>query len=71
MDDKKNLAFKKINYVIMLVGIGFLALGFIVMASDGEEFGFGAAGLTIGPIIVLFGFIVELFAIMYQPKNKQ
>ncbi|MFN6944402.1 MAG: DUF3098 domain-containing protein [Cytophagaceae bacterium] len=57
------------NYILMLIGLGLLALGFIIMSSDKEEFGFGTLGLTIGPIIVLAGFIVEIFAIMYQPKK--
>lgn len=54
----------------MLTGIGVLILGFIVMSMDKEEFGFGALGLTVGPIIVMIGFIIEFFAILHKPKEN-
>lgn len=68
MDNKNKLAFGKQNYLIMLVGIVLIAIGFIVMSMDKEPFGFGALGLTIGPLIVLSGFVVEFFAILRKPK---
>lgn len=63
------LPFDKTNYTIMLVGIAVLILGFTIMALDGEQHGFGFLGLTLGPIIVMIGFIVEIYAILYKPKN--
>ncbi len=71
MENKNKLAFGKQNYVLMLVGIGILILGFTVMAMDNDPFGFGSLGLTIGPLIVLAGFIVEFFAILRKPKSGQ
>lgn len=71
MAPSNKLPFGKQNYRFMLLGIGILILGFIVMAMDTEEFGFGALGLTIGPIIVMLGFIVEFFAILRRPKEEQ
>ncbi|MDJ1485673.1 MULTISPECIES: DUF3098 domain-containing protein [Xanthocytophaga] len=68
MDNKNKLAFGKQNYLIMLVGIALITIGFIVMSMDKEPFGFGALGLTIGPLIVLSGFVVEFFAILRKPK---
>ncbi|MGB3779645.1 MAG: DUF3098 domain-containing protein [Tunicatimonas sp.] len=64
------LPFGKKNYIFMLVGIGLLILGFTVMSLDGEPYGFGALGLTVGPIIVMLGFIVEFFAILSKPQNE-
>ena len=52
----------------MLVGILVLVLGFILMSIDKEEYGFGLLGLTIGPMVVLSGFAIELLAILYKPK---
>lgn len=70
MDTKKEkLPFDKANYTLMLVGIGILILGFTLMALDGEKHGFGFLGLTLGPIVVMIGFIFEIFAILYKPKN--
>lgn len=53
----------------MLAGIAVLALGFIIMSLDGEQFGFGFAGITLGPIIVMAGFIIEIYAILHNPKE--
>ena len=73
MNDKPSLEplpFGKKNYVFMLVGIALLIVGFTVMSLDGEPYGFGALGLTVGPIIVMLGFIVEFFAILSKPKSE-
>ena len=69
--DKSSLPFKKQNFIIMLVGIAFITIGFIIMANDGEQYGFGFFGLTLGPIVVMLGFIVEFIAIFYKPKTKE
>lgn len=69
MNKQDKLPFEKANYAIMLVGIAVLALGFTIMGLDGEQHGFGFLGLTLGPIIVMIGFIIEIFAILYKPKN--
>lgn len=62
------LPFGPRNYIIMLVGIGTILLGFFIMSLDKEEFGFGFLGLTLGPIVVMSGFMVEFFAILSRPK---
>ena len=55
----------------MLSGLTVLVTGFIVMSLDSEPYGFGFMGLTLGPIIVMTGFMIQFFAIMYNPhKNK-
>jgi hypothetical protein len=65
----KKPVFEKGNYVRMLIGIGLIVLGFIIMSLDGEEFGFGFLGITLGPIVLLAGFVMQYFAILYKPKN--
>ncbi len=55
----------------MLAGILLIIVGFIIMANDKEQYGFGFMGLTLGPIIVMSGFVVEIFAIIYKPKAKE
>ncbi len=69
MDNKDKLAFGKQNYILMLAGIAVLIIGFIIMSLDKETFGFGVLGLTVGPIIVMIGFIIEFFAILRNPKK--
>lgn len=68
---KSSLPFNKSNYVIMLIGILLIIIGFIIMANDSEQYGFGFMGLTLGPVIVMSGFIVELFAITFKAKSKE
>ena len=69
MNNKSNLPFDKSNYKIMIIGVICIALGFIIMTLDQEDYGFGFLGITLGPIIVLLGFIIEFFAIFYNTKN--
>ena len=69
MSNKEKLAFTKVNYIIMLIGIAFLSLGFFIMTLDSEPYGFGFMGITLGPIVVVLGFIVEFFAILYKGKK--
>ena len=68
MSEKKNLAFGKSNYVWFLSGLFVLVLGLIIMASDSETFGFGFLGLTLGPIVLLSGFILQFFTIFRKGK---
>ena len=66
LDQKSNteLPFGKQNYTLMLAGIFLVLAGFFTMTLDKEEFGFGFLGLTLGPIMVMSGFVVEIFAIL-------
>ncbi len=70
MSNKEKLAFKKSNYIFMLVGIGVLIIGFYIMTLDKEDHGFGFLGLTLGPIVVMIGFIIEFFAIFHKSKKS-
>lgn len=69
MSNKEKLAFKKANYILMLLGIGVLTIGFFIMTLDKEDYGFGFLGITLGPIVVMIGFIIEFFAIFYKSKK--
>jgi len=67
----KPLPFSKMNYILMLIGVGIIILGFIITGLDREPHGFGFMGLTLGPIIVLSGFAFQFYAIFHQSdKNK-
>ena len=62
--------FNASNYKWMLAGIAVILIGFIIMSLDSEEFGFGFLGLTLGPIVVVCGFILEFWAILQKPKKS-
>ena len=70
-------AITRINYMMLIAGFIVIIIGFALMAggkSDdpnvfSEEI-FSFRRITLAPIVVLVGFIFEIFAIMYRPKNK-
>lgn len=67
---ESNLPFKKKNYQWMIIGIVTLIIGFIVMSLDQQPHGFGALGLTVGPLIIMAGFLIEIYAILIRPEDK-
>jgi hypothetical protein len=69
MTEKNNFAFGRKNYLFMFIGMAFLAVGFIIMSLDKEPYGFGFLGLTLGPVVVFIGFIIEFFAIMVKDSK--
>ena len=69
MSVQTKFAFKKINYLIMIVGIALILLGLLIMSLDQETYGFGFFGLTLGPIIVFSGFMIQFAAILYKSKK--
>lgn len=70
MGNKSKLPFGKKNYIIMIIGILIISLGFFIMTLDKADYGFGFLGITLGPIIVMTGFIVEFFAIFAKDRSE-
>jgi len=69
-------AFDKENYKLMLIGLFFIIVGFLLMIGGGSDdpnvFNpeiFSFRRLTLAPIVVLTGYVIEIFAIMKKPKN--
>jgi hypothetical protein len=59
-------AFGPRNYRLMWAGLAVLAVGFITMMLDKAEYGEGFLGLTLGPILLFVGFVIEFAAIMVR-----
>lgn len=55
----------------MIVGFVVIAVGFIIMALDTEPHGFGFLGITLSPIVVVAGFVIEVFAILHTPREEK
>ena len=79
MKEKNNLdfAFTKQNYILLIVGILLICAGLLLMIGGGSDdpnvFNddiFNAQRLTVAPILIAAGFIVEIFAIMYKAKQE-
>jgi hypothetical protein len=70
--------FEKTNLRWMLIGVVVMALGFILMAGgkspDPNIFDktkvYSTTRITIAPIIILAGLVIEIIAIFRQPKNS-
>jgi hypothetical protein len=73
---KPEFLFDKINYKILLIGIGVIALGFILMAGGGSddpnvfnEDIFNFRRIRLAPTTVLIGFGITIYAILKNPKK--
>ena len=69
--------FRKFNYILMIIGIVILAIGYILLAGGGSEdpnvFNpeiFNTRRIVVAPIVMLIGLIIVIVAIMYHPKVK-
>jgi len=72
---KNKFVFGKRNYKFMIIGILFIALGFILMSGGGsddpnvfnEEI-YSFRRIRIAPLIVIIGFAIEIYAIITKPE---
>ena len=76
--DKESFALAKENYILLIIGFAIIVLGFVLMIGGksedptvfNEEEIFSFRRITLAPILVLAGFIFEIWAIMKKPKSK-
>lgn len=73
----KEFIFQSKNYKLMLVGIFFIALGFILMAGGGSDdpnvFNpeiFNWQRIRLAPTLIIIGFAVQVYAILV-PSTKR
>jgi hypothetical protein len=76
-DNNTPSMFTKENYRWMLAGIALMAIGMILMAggksnTDPTVFNkdavYSSTRITIAPILILAGLVLEIFAIFKKPK---
>ena len=64
------MVFKKQNYILLVASVIVLVIGFTVMGS-GDNLPFDAPiKITVAPIIVILGFALGVFSILYTPKEQ-
>ena len=72
---KYNLS--KINYLLILCSVVIIVVGCFLMVgepSGATEYNpdiFSSRRIVVAPLVCLFGFVSMIFAILYQPKNKE
>jgi len=74
---KSAFLFGKKNFILLIAGLAFIALGFILMSGGGSDdpnvFNpeiFSTQRIVIAPMLILIGFIIEIVAIMHKPKDE-
>ena len=75
--EKESFALAKENYILLVIGFAIIVLGFVLMIGGksedptifNEEQIFSFRRITLAPIIVLAGFIFEIWAIMKKPRS--
>ena len=75
-DNQQVMPFGKQNFIIVLIGLVLIAIGFILMigggSTDPDVFNqemFSFKRITLAPILVLAGFVVEIVAIFWKGKK--
>lgn len=75
-EKKTGFALGRENYKLMAIGFAVIIIGFILMAGgrsdDPKVFSediFSFRRVTLAPLIVLAGFIFEIYAIMKMPRE--
>ena len=76
---KSEFIFQKKNYIFLFIGLGLIALGFILMSGGGsndpnvfnpEIYSFRR--IRLAPTLVLIGLGIQVYAILLNPhKNKK
>lgn len=73
---KSQFLFGKNNYAFMLIGLAFIALGFILMAGGGsnnpEIFNpeiYNFQRIRLAPTLIIIGLGIQIYAIMAKPKK--
>lgn len=70
-------ALRKKNYQLLIIGFAIILIGFILMmggkSDSPEQFNeaiFSFRRITLAPMVILFGFLFEIWAIMHMPKEQ-
>jgi Protein of unknown function (DUF3098) len=75
-EQKHEFLFDKVNYKFLLIGIGVIALGFILMSGGGStdpkvfsDAIFDFRRIRLAPTVVLIGFGITIYSILKNPKK--
>ena len=77
-EERVRMPLSRKNYVMMLVGVVIIIIGFLLMSGGGkhtatefDESIFSFRRITLAPIVVIAGFVFEIFAIMKRFPEGQ
>lgn len=77
------MLFNKSNYILMITGVVLILVGFLLMSGGGFELDenfiqtefdesiYSFRRITLAPIVIFIGFLVEIYAIMKKPSTVE
>jgi hypothetical protein len=76
-EQKPEFIFKKTNYKLMFIGLAVIVIGFLLMSGGGSDdpkvFNpdiYNFQRIRLAPTLVLIGFGIQIYAILFN-KNKK
>jgi hypothetical protein len=73
--EKKDLAFGRMNFILLAVGVLIVVIGFILMSggsSTEEAYNpdiFSARRIKVAPLVCLLGFVSMVYAVVHKSKD--
>ena len=74
--EKRELAFGRMNFILLAVGMAIVIIGFILMSGSGSTDQaynpdiFSARRIKVAPIVCLLGFVSMIYAVVHKPKEN-
>ncbi len=74
--DKRDLAFDKVNYILLAIGMAIVIIGFLLMSGSGSSETaydpdiFSARRIKVAPVVCLIGFVSMIYAVVRRPKDQ-
>ncbi len=70
--NKPNFTFSKENYFLLIIGVIFIIVGLLFMQGGEmhDESNMSFNRITLAPILIILGFCINAFAILYTKKDK-
>ena len=76
--EERGFAVPKKNILYIIAGFAILVLGYVLMSGGGSddpnvfnEEMFSVRRITVAPVVILIGIVVEIWAIMHIGKSKK
>ena len=74
--NKRDLAFDKVNYILLAIGMAVVVIGFLLMSGSGSTETaydpdiFSARRIKVAPVVCLIGFVSMIYAVVRRPKDS-
>ena len=76
--EERGFAIPKKNLLYIIAGFAIMVLGYVLMSGGGSddpnvfnEEMFSVRRITVAPVVILIGIVVEIWAIMHIGKTKK